>query len=400
MKPAVSSKQREREFHRKPPDSSTQTAPGSNGNGQVDLSKPPRPEKPERRRLLKQYIRFLRPFRNRIVVNFLLAVVVIGLDSLWPLGLKMMIDLISGSHSDSAIDARLPRLTLKEIGIVIIVLLFFKQLFDSLRSYLQFVLNSRLIQRLRNRLFAHLMNLSLNELGDMKSGGIISRLSGDVDSVGGLIQQALISPGVAMIRVIGTVAVLLILSWRLAVAALIALPLLAFTSYLWSKRVRPVYRSIREDRSLVDGRVGETFGGIRVVRAFRREKREQKGYSLGHHTVIRKQLFAWKNELMLDAVWGLILPITPLLLVWYGSTLIQQNRASLGSIFAFQIYAMLLLQPIWAIVNSVSQTQKTLAAMERIFGVLAMPQDKPDAPDAIDAPATVEEFRFDHVDFE
>ena len=67
-----------------------------------------------------------------------------------------------------------------------------------------------------------------------------------------------------------------------------------------------------------------------------------------------------------------------------GSTLIEQNKASLGSIFAFQIYAMLLLQPIWAIVNSVSQTQKTLAAMERIFGVLAMPQDKPDSPNAID----------------
>ena len=160
------------------------------------------------------------------------------------------------------------------------------------------------------------MNLSLNELGDMKSGGIISRLSGDVDSVGGLIQQALISPGVALIRVVGTVTVLLILSWRLAVAALIAMPILGFTSYLWSKCVRPVYRSIREDRSLVDGRVGETFGGIRVVRAFRREMREQKGYAVGHHTVIRKQLFAWRNELMLEAVWGLIIPITPLLLVW------------------------------------------------------------------------------------
>ncbi|CAN5465125.1 ABC transporter ATP-binding protein [soil metagenome] len=403
MKTPVSSKQRENEFHRKPADSNNRDAQAaglSGSNGQHDSKNPPRPDKAARRKYLRQYINWLWPFKRRIATNFVLALFVVGLDSLWPLGLKMMIDLISGSRSDSKIDAMLPHLTLKQIGIAIIVLLVFKQSFDSLRSYLIFALNSHLIQRLRNRLFGHLMHLPLNDLGEMKSGGIISRLSGDVDSVGGLVQMALISPGVAIIRVVGTVTVLLILSWRLAVAALIALPILAFTSYLWSKRVRPVYRSIREDRSQVDGRVGETFGGIRVVRAFRREKREQKGYAVGHQTVIRKQLFAWKNELMLEAVWGLIIPITPLLLVWYGSTLIEQNRASLGSIFAFQIYAMLLLQPIWAIVNSVSQTQKTLAAMERIFGVLAMPEDKPDVPGAIEAPSAVESLRFEHVEFE
>jgi ATP-binding cassette subfamily B protein/subfamily B ATP-binding cassette protein MsbA len=335
-----------------------------------------------------------------VALNFVLALIVVGLDSLWPLGLKMMIDAISGSSSSSAIDRILPTLSLTQIGIAILILLFFKQVFDSIRSYSVFLLNSQVIQRLRNRLFGHLMHLSLGELGDMKSGGIISRLSGDVDSVGSLIQQAIVSPGVALIRVIGTITVLLLLSWRLALAALVALPFLAFSSYLWSRRVRPVYRSIREDRSNVDARVAETFGGIRVVRAFRREKREQKGYSVGHHTVIRKQLFAWRNELFLEAVWGLLIPVTPLLLVWYGSTLIAQDRASLGSIFAFQIYAMLLLQPIWAIVNSISQTQKSLAAMERIFAVLEMPQDKPDAPNAIDAPANVDEFRFDNVRFE
>ena len=83
----------------------------------------------------------------------------------------------------------------------------------------------------------------------MKSGGIVSRLSGDVDNVSGLVQMALISPGVAIIRVVLTVAILLFLSWRLAVAALVMLPPLAAVSFLWSKRVRPIYRSMREDNS-------------------------------------------------------------------------------------------------------------------------------------------------------
>ena len=60
----------------------------------------------------------------------------------------------------------------------------------------------------------------------------------------------------------------------------------------WLRRVRPIYRSMREDRSQVDGRVGETFGGIRVVRAFAREAREELNYAVGHHTAIRKDLWA------------------------------------------------------------------------------------------------------------
>jgi ATP-binding cassette subfamily B protein/subfamily B ATP-binding cassette protein MsbA len=67
---------------------------------------------------------------------------------------------------------------------------------------------------------------------------------------------------------------------------------------------------------------------------------------------------------------------------------------------AFQWYTFLLLNPVWNIVNSFSELQRSLAAMERVFEVLAMPHDKPDAPDAVDAPPVVGELRFEHVGFE
>ena len=90
-----------------------------------------------------------------------------------------------------------------------------------------------------------------------------------MDSVSGLVQMALISPGVAILRVVLTVGVLLALSWRLAAAAMIALPPLAILSYLWLRKVRPIYRSAQQDRQEVDARVNEIFGGVRIVRSFR-----------------------------------------------------------------------------------------------------------------------------------
>jgi ATP-binding cassette, subfamily B, bacterial len=234
----------------------------------------------------------------------------------------------------------------------------------------------------------------------MKTGGIVSRLSSDVDAINGLVQMALISPGVALIRLVLTLGVLVWMSWQLALGSLISLPPLALVSYLWLRKVRPVYRSAQQDRQDVDARVNETFGGIRVVRAFRREPREDKGYALGRHTILRKYLWAVRMELVLETVWGLLIPGTVLLIVCYGGYLVIDGKAKVGDLFAFQIFAALLLQPVWAIVSSISQTNKSMAALERVFEVLEMPADKPDAPDAVEAPRVVEEIRFDNVAFE
>jgi ATP-binding cassette subfamily B protein len=286
------------------------------------------------------------------------------------------------------------------LGLAAFAVLVAKQALDSVRSYRVALLNARVVFKLRRRLYEQLLSLSLGELGEMKAGGIVSRLSGDVESVSGLVQTAIISPAVAIIRVVLTIGILVVMSWRLALMMLIVMPALGLSSYLWVRKVRPIYRSIREDASKIDARVNETFGGIRVVRAFRREPREAKNYALSHHTVIRKTLRATRIELVLEAVWGLLIPATTLMLVFYGGMQVRAGLVKLGSIFLYQIYAVLLLQPVWAIVQAVSQTQKSLAAMERIFTVLEMPEDKPDVPGAIDVDGEVRELRFDQVSFE
>jgi ATP-binding cassette subfamily B protein/subfamily B ATP-binding cassette protein MsbA len=157
---------------------------------------------------------------------------------------------------------------------------------------------------------------------------------------------------------------------------------------------------MRKDVEAIDGRVGETFSGIRVVRAFGREPRELLAYLRGRHTLVRKELFAHRRELLLWTSWGLLVGGVSVVIVWYGGYLSLTGRASVGDIMAFQWYTFLLLNPVWQIVNSFSELQRSLAAMERVFEVLAMDHDKPDRPDAVDAPRVVQAIRFDGVAFE
>ena len=190
------------------------------------------------------------------------------------------------------------------------------------------------------------------------------------------------------------------MNWRLALTALAIIPGVMVMSFTVARRVRPIYRSIRKDAEQIDGRVGETFSGIRVVRAFRRETRELLDYMRGRHTVLRKELFAHRRELVLWTSWGLLLSGVNVVIVWYGGWLNIAGRASVGDIMAFQWYTFLLLNPVWNIVNSFSELQRSLAAMERVFEVLAMDDDKPDKLDARDAPRMLNELRFENVEFE
>jgi len=351
----------------------------------------------KRRQYMREYLRWLWPQRYGVGAVFVLALIAAGLQMVEPLFMRYIIDrVLLNTALDST--ARLTRLNMAGgafLGVIIVA-----NLVGMIKDYRQRLLNVRVMLSFRRSLFQRLLHLPLPKLWEMKTGGILSRLTGDVDTTTGLLQMAVVSPAVSVIRLVIAVAVLLSLNWRLALTALAIIPGVVLMSFTLARRVRPIYRSLRKDAEVIDGRVGETFSGIRVVRAFRREKRELLDYLVGRHTVLRKELFAHRRELVLWTSWGLLLSGVNVVIVWYGGYLNIVGGASIGDIMAFQWYTFLLLNPVWSIVNSFSELQRSLAAMERVFEVLAMADDKPDRPDARNAPHAVREIRFENVEFE
>ena len=172
------------------------------------------------------------------------------------------------------------------------------------RSWNQRLLNVRVLFTLRRALFERLLKLPLDRLSDMKVGGIISRLTDDINKTSGLMQMAVISPGVAILRLMIAMVILFWINWKLALTALGVIPPIMLLSMLAIRRIRPIYRAIRKDVSMVDGRVGEAFQGIRAVRAFAGEHREDTEYTVGHHAITGMRMFAAKREIVIWSTWG------------------------------------------------------------------------------------------------
>ena len=350
-----------------------------------------------RRQYVREYLTWLRPHRAAVGGFILLALAVAGLQMIEPLFLRSIVDkvLLNNSLDDAA---RLLRLNLT--GALFVVVIIASNVVGAWKDYRQRLLNTRVMLALRRALFERMLNLPLPQLWEMKTGGILSRLTGDVDTTTGLLQTAIVSPLLSIVKLLVAFVILMNLNWRLALTAIAIVPGIMLISFIQAKRIRPIYRSLRKDAEVIDGRVGETFSGIRVVRAFRREVRELLEYMSGRHTMLRKELFAQRREMLIWTSWGLLMGGVNVVIVWYGGLLYLRHAASIGDIMAFQWYTFLLLNPVWNIVNSLSELQRSLAAMERVFEVLGMPADKPDSPNAVDAPRVVSEIRFEDVEFE
>lgn len=368
--------------------------PGAKKDGEDVSADAPKPR--SRKDYLRDYLRWLAPHRGAIAAFAVFAVIAAGLDMIEPLFMRFIIDrVILAQDIDTPERLRL----LHWAGGLFLATIIGEHLFGAFKEQRQRLLDIRVMLDLRQALFDRFLRLPLPRLWEMKTGGILSRLTGDVDTTTGLLQLAIVSPGISVLRLVFAVVILLSLNWQLALAALAVIPGAMLMSLIFARRIRPIYRSVRQDVEQTDGRVGETFSGIRVVRGFGQETLELLEFLRGRHTIVRKEMFAKRRELVLWTSWGLLVGSVNVVIVWYGGYLTVQGRASVGDIMAFQWYSFLLLGPVWNLVNSFSELQRSLAATERVFSVLAMEEDKPDRPDAQDAPRAVQEIQFEHVGF-
>ncbi len=349
-----------------------------------------------RRSSWRALLGWLRPHRRTLVLISVLGFSGIAIDMCWPLASRYMIDrVLLQPGLPFALKAR--RLAL--IAVSIALLFVANSLLDFWRSFRAQLLDSRFSSALRARLFRRVLRLPLSDINELKTGGVITRLSSDVDEASSLLQMALINPLLSGLRLFATLCVIFTLDWRIAAAVMLAVPPIVIAQNIWLRHSRAIWKSMGQDRSEIDARVSEGLNGLRVVRGFARERSEAASYTLGQHTVVRKHSLATNTQRGVALVWDLVMPLTQVTILWFGGYLVLRGETTVGTLLAFQGYLWRLIDPITELVKSMSETQRGRAALDRVCEVLDKPEEKPDRPKAVAAPRTVRELHFSHVHF-
>jgi ATP-binding cassette subfamily B protein/subfamily B ATP-binding cassette protein MsbA len=232
----------------------------------------------------------------------------------------------------------------------------------------------------RRKAFEHAARLPLHRVYQLKSGGASSLLREDAGGVGDLIFSMLYNPWRAIVQLLGGLAVLAWLDWRLLLGSLVLLPAVYYSDRLWNLRLRPLYRDIRKQRQEIDAKTAEVFGGMRVVRAFGRQRREASRFVGESHYMTRMELFSWWCSRLVEIVWEMLLPISSGALLLYGGLRVVDGRLSLGDLMMFLVYLAMLLEPVAVLATSVTQLQNNLSGFDRVLDLLAEPREMTSRP--------------------
>lgn len=254
---------------------------------------------------------------------------------------------------------------------------------------------------IRRRVFEHSMRLPLHRIQALKSGGATSLIREDAGGIADLIFNMLYNPWQAIIQLLGSFVVLLLVDWRLLLGGLLLLPAVWVTHRTWIRRVRPLFKDIRGRRQQIDATTTETFGGIRVVRTFARDKSESSRFTRATHLLARQQLMVWWSMRIIEVIWDVIIPLASTGLLLYGGWQILQNELTLGDLMMFLVYLTMLLGPIASIASSAMSFQNNLAGLDRVLDLLEEASESPGNPGAVEVSReqVAGAVRFDHVSF-
>lgn len=267
------------------------------------------------------------------------------------------------------------------------------------QSYLTTRLSQQIIADFRTHLFRHVHTLSLSFFARRRTGDILSRLMNDVGVIQRLVTDMPIDSAKHVVTLIGGLAFLFYMNWRLCLLIVVLLPILVLVARIFGKRLKVLSTQIQDQTASVSTLIEEVISGIRVVKSFVRTDREAGRFDLALRRLVAQAI---QRANVLSAFIPTITLLTLIMagsVLWYGGKQVIDESMTPGDLLAFVLFAGILIGPFGSAARIFSQIKEGQGAMQRVFELLDTTPDVTDSPEARPLPDVHGHIRFDHVSF-
>src|SRR3954447_8935782 len=258
----------------------------------------------------------------------------------------------------------------------------------------------RAITEMRRRVEAHVARLPVTYFDSTQSGVLISRIMTDAEGIRNLVGTGLAQLTGSVVTALFALAYLFYLNWYLTLITIVALAAFGGGMALAFKRLRPLFRERGKINAEVTGRLNETLGGIRIVKTYTAEKREELVFTRGVNRLFRNIAQSITGVSAITAFSTVVVGAIGVIMIVVGGRAIIDGRMSVGDFINYILFTGLMAAPVVQIASIGTQISEAFAGLDRIRELLAMPTE--DQEDSAKAPlGTVDgEVRFEDVTFE
>jgi ATP-binding cassette subfamily B protein len=268
-------------------------------------------------------------------------------------------------------------------ALAILALALLKPLVVRVQTLAAATASERFLTSLRKRAFAKLQALPLGFFEQERTGVLVSRLTSDVQALDEFLREALVEVVGSGLQIALTVAVLIILSPTLAAVSLIALPVLLVSSWAFHHSAGGAYHAIRDRVAETLTALQEGLSGVRVVQAFRRERRTMETYRPRSHA----QIGAWRRASFVNIRLFTMIPLAQTValvaVLLVAASMYRNGAISQGTIVAYVLYLVQLFDPIARFSEWLGEFRQGLAALGKVVGLLQAENAVSERPDAI-----------------
>ena len=337
-----------------------------------------------------------RPYWLGALLSVLLSFLVVGCGLSLPYLIRLAVDDFI-LNPGLAVEVRLEGLTRLSLAFGGLMVLEFSG------NFVQVLLlewtGQRIMHRMRQMMFVHLLHLELNFFQRNPTGRLVTRLTNDIQNMHEMFTSVIVTLFNDGVKLLGILGILFWMNWRLALGICLLLPLMVGNTFWFSRLARDAFRQIRTHLSQINSFLQESLSGVALIQLFLRERSTQAQFSQLNQAFFGKALYQIRVFAVFMPLIELMSAVTIGTILWYGGSQVMAGKMSLGMLVAFLSYMRLFFQPMRELSQKYSIVQSALASAERIFQLLDSREALPLASSSLRPASGKGEIEFRQVSF-
>lgn len=340
--------------------------------------------------LYLRILSYIKPYMHRLIFAMFCTIMAAAGNLYIPWLIKDMIDEVLADKNGTM---------LNWIAASIIAIFVVRGLFWYGQNYLMSYVGQSVIIDIRAAVFKKLQRLSVSFYDKNKTGTIMSYVTNDVNAL----QSAMVENTIEMITegfiLIGSVVAMIYLDWRLTLFTVCTFPVVLWFMEFFGKKIRKTGGRIQECTADITSVLQESVASARVIKSFVREDYEVDRFDVENRANFRANMKNAQLMATLTPVVELVAAIGVTMIIWYGGNNVINGTITAGSLVAFLTYAVNISNPIKRLTRVIGNIQKALAAAQRVFMIIDMPEEIAESRDAKQLPEVSGKVEFQNVSF-
>jgi subfamily B ATP-binding cassette protein MsbA len=267
------------------------------------------------------------------------------------------------------------------------------------QEYLMNYVGKKIIQKLRDRLYNRITDLPISFFHHEKTGVLISRVTNDVNIINNMVSSLITGSLRDFFTIIGLTIVIFYRDWRMAIFALIVLPIAFFPIVALGRRVRKITSGTQKAMGYLTTVLHETFAGNKIVKAFGMEDYEKKRFAKQTQKLFKLQMKTVRFKALSSPVMEFLGGLGVALVIWYGGMRVISGQSTAGTFFSFMAAVLMLYGPVKKVSKLNNTLQEGLAGADRVFDILETKSKIKEMPSPTILKRCSHNVRFEQVHF-